>query len=312
MRREDIEFTGPGGATLRGWFFPADAANPSPCVVLQHGVSGVKELHLDGYATVLQAAGLSCVVYDHPGFGASDAVPGTPRSEIDPWQQVRGIQDAITYASLRDDVDADRIGLWGTSFGAANAFVTAALDRRVKAVCGQIAFINGPRTFEARFSADERAHLLELFAQDRRARMSGADPIMVPAVAAAPSGEAMPGQGAYAFFTNGAAERAPAWRNELTARSFELMLAYDPAAVLPRIAPTPLLMLVAPDDELAPAEFATDAFATAHEPKRIEMLPGGHFDAYTGTPFEQSSAAAADWFSTHLLAGDRVGGGVTA
>jgi len=35
----------------------------------------------------------------------------------------------------------------------------------------------------------------------------------------------------------------------------------------------------------------------------------GHFDAYTGTPFEQSSAAAADWFSTHLLAADRVGGG---
>src|SRR5437667_8454454 len=144
MRREDIEFTGPGGATLRGWFFPADAANPSPCVVLQHGVSGVKELHLDGYATVLQAAGLSCVVYDHPGFGASDAVPGTPRSEIDPWQQVRGIQDAITYASLRDDVDADRIGLWGTSFGAANAFVTAASTAASRRSAGRSRSSTGP------------------------------------------------------------------------------------------------------------------------------------------------------------------------
>lgn len=301
MSREEIEFVGPGGATLRGWFFPADSASPSPCVVLQHGISGVKELYLEDYARVLQAAGLSCVVHDHPGFGASDAVPGTPRGEIDPWQQVRGIQDAITYASLRDDVDADRIGLWGTSFGAANAFVTAAGDRRVKAVCGQIPFISGPRTFEERFSSDERAHLLELFRQDRRARMSGADPIMVPAVAAEPSGEAMPGQDAYAFFTNGAAERAPAWRNELTVRSFELMIAHNPAAVLPLIAPTPLLMLVAPDDELAPAAFATEAFETACEPKRIEMLPGGHFDAYSGVPFKQSSAAAADWFTTHLL-----------
>ena len=71
-------------------------------------------------------------------------------------------------------------------------------------------------------------------------------------------------------------------------------------------------MLVASDDELAPAEFAADAFATAHEPKRIEMLPGGHFDAYTGTPFEQSSAAAAEWFSTHLLASARTGSGARA
>src|SRR5438552_3044402 len=109
MSRDEIEFAGPGGATLRGRFFGAETAGPNACVVLQSGFSAVKEMYLDDYAEVLQAAGLSCVVYDHPGFGASDAVPGTPRCETDPWQQVRGIQDAITYASLREDVDADRI-----------------------------------------------------------------------------------------------------------------------------------------------------------------------------------------------------------
>jgi hypothetical protein len=36
-----------------------------------------------------------------------------------------------------------RIAVWGTSFSAAHAFVVAAIDRRVKAVCGQAPFISG-------------------------------------------------------------------------------------------------------------------------------------------------------------------------
>ncbi|MFC7648876.1 hypothetical protein ACFQX6_56925 [Streptosporangium lutulentum] len=41
-----------------------------------------------------------------PGFGASDAASGKPRHEIDPWEQIRDYQHAITYASNRPDVDA--------------------------------------------------------------------------------------------------------------------------------------------------------------------------------------------------------------
>ncbi len=58
MVREDVEFTAQG-ATLRGWFYPAEGASGSaPCVVLQHGFSGVKEMWLDRYAEVFQGAGL--------------------------------------------------------------------------------------------------------------------------------------------------------------------------------------------------------------------------------------------------------------
>jgi dienelactone hydrolase len=58
MDREDIEFTGEGGTTLRGWFYSAeDAAGPAPVVVLVHGLSGVKEMHLDDYAEIFAEAG---------------------------------------------------------------------------------------------------------------------------------------------------------------------------------------------------------------------------------------------------------------
>ena len=35
------------------------------------------------------------------------------------------------------------------------------------------------------------------------------------------------------------------------------------------------------------------------EPKKLVILPGGHFDAY-GAGFAQASAAARDWFVAHL------------
>ena len=298
MSREDVEFSGPGGATLRGWFYAAAGPEPRPCVVLQHGFSAVKEMYLDDYAEAFRAAGVSCLVYDHPGFGASDAVPGTPRQEIDPWQQVRGVQDAITHASLREDVDEHRIGVWGSSYGAGNAYVTAAIDHRVTVVAGQVPFISGPATFEALVGPD--AQVLDLCARDRRARVHGADPLTVPAVAETAVGQAMPGEGAYRWFTTAHTERAPSWLNEVTARSLEIMRGWEPAVYFPRIT-VPLLMVVAPEDELTASDVALTAFEQARSPKRLVRLPGGHFDAYTGEQFTQSSAAAADWFAEHLV-----------
>jgi hypothetical protein len=58
-------------------------------------------------------------------------------------------------------------------------------------------------------------------------------------------------------------------------------------------------MLVAFGDHLVPAELATAAFEHAHEPKRLIVLPGGHFDAY-GAGFTAASGLARDWFVQHL------------
>ncbi len=70
-----------------------------------------------------------------------------------------------------------------------------------------------------------------------------------------------------------------------------------------RIGPTPLLMLVAKEDTLTPTDLALDAYNRALEPKQLAILPGGHFAAYTGAGFAQSSGAARDWFVQHLCSG---------
>jgi fermentation-respiration switch protein FrsA (DUF1100 family) len=300
--RADVEFS-VEGTTIRGWFYTPDTGGaPYPTVVLQHGFSAVKEMHLDDYAEVFAAAGLACLVYDHPGFGASDPVAGTPPLEIDPWQQIRFVSHAITYAQSRGDVDSGRIGLWGSSYGAANAYVTAAIDRRVKAIVGQVPLVTGSLSFTQLVRIDQWAATEEMFAADRLARLRGEAPAMVPVVDDDPMApSALPTPDSHAWFTATAEKRAPGWRNEVTLRSLEYFRGYEPIDYVPKISPTPLLMVVAPGDRLVDGGLSLRAYAAAVEPKRLVLVDGGHFDAYTGTGFEISSAAARDWFVAHLI-----------
>ncbi|HEX6381909.1 MAG TPA: alpha/beta hydrolase, partial [Acidimicrobiia bacterium] len=86
-----------------------------------------------------------------------------------------------------------------------------------------------------------------------------------------------------------------------TLRSVEMFLEYEPGAYISRVSPTPLLMVVAAGDILTVSDLAIDAYENAREPKKLVILPGGHFDAYTGPDFETSSGAARDWLAQHLL-----------
>jgi len=47
-------------------------------------------------------------------------------------------------------------------------------------------------------------------------------------------------------------------------------------------------------------DLALEAYEKALEPKKLLILPGGHFDAYTGEAFKVNSAAQRDWFVQHL------------
>ena len=53
------------------------------------------------------------------------------------------LRDAITYARTLREVDGDRIGVWGSSYGGAHVIVVGAMDRRVKCVVSQVPLISG-------------------------------------------------------------------------------------------------------------------------------------------------------------------------
>jgi uncharacterized protein len=297
--RQDVDFQA-DGPRLRGWLFTPDTgAGPFPAVVMAHGFSAVKEMYLDDFAEVFARAGLAALVFDNRNFGASG---GEPRQEIDPWAQVRDYRDAITYARTRSEVDAGRIGVWGSSYSGGHVLVVAAIDRRVRCAVAQVPLVSGYRNILRLVRADMLAPLRAMCEQDREGRFAGQPPAMVPVVSADPAGPAaLPTADSYQWFTETGRTRAPAWKNEVTLRTVEMLMEYEPGAYVERISPTPLLMVVAAGDHLTPADLALATYDRALEPKQLVVLPGGHFDAYVGPGFEQASGAARDWFVQHLL-----------
>jgi uncharacterized protein len=300
MARRDIEFDAEG-VTLRGWFYDADGrSGAAPTIVMAHGFSAVKEMYLDKFAEVFAGAGLNALVFDNRNFGASD---GEPRCEIDPVQQVRDYRHAITYASTLDEVDPTRIGAWGSSYSGGHVLVLGAIDRRVKAVVAQVPLVSGSANIAELVRADFRAGFRQMFDDDRAARFRGDPPAMVPVVAEDPlAPSALPTPDSWTWFTETGKTRAPSWKNEVTLRTVEMLGEYEPAAYIARISPTPLLMVVAREDHLTPAHLAIDAYERAREPKRLVILPSGHFDAYVDG-FDEASVPARDWFVEHLGAG---------
>jgi fermentation-respiration switch protein FrsA (DUF1100 family) len=60
------------------------------------------------------------------------------------------------------------------------------------------------------------------------------------------------------------------------------------------------MMIVAENDTLTPTDLAIEGFERARSPKRLEIIPGGHFDAYV-KGFDLSSTPALEWFQQHLM-----------
>jgi uncharacterized protein len=295
--RQNIEFDAEG-VTLRGWLYlPDGATGPVPTIVMAHGFSAVKEMYLDSFAEAFAAGGLGALVFDNRNFGTSD---GEPRQEIDPWQQVRDYRHAITYAQTRSEADADRIGVWGSSYSGGHALVLGAIDKRIRCVACQVPLVSGFRNIQRLVRQDFLGANRAAFDQDRAARYRGEPPAMVPVVDPDPMAtSALPTPDSWEWFSETGKSRAPEWKNEVTLRTVEMLMEYEPSAYLERISPTPLLMVVAAGDHLTPADLALEAFQQAREPKKLVLLPGGHFDAYV-KDFDAASGAARDWFLEHL------------
>ncbi|HMM75775.1 MAG TPA: alpha/beta fold hydrolase [Gammaproteobacteria bacterium] len=283
--REDLRFEA-DGVELAGVLLRPDGAGPHPLVVLSHGFSAVMAMGLLDYAELFRAAGLACLVYEHRGFGASG---GEPRHEIDPWRQVADMRDALSYARTLPGIDPARIGLWGTSYAGGHALAVAALDRRVCCVVSQVPLVEGHATLRSWIGEANWALMQQRFADDRDARYRGEVPRITK--------PARPGDQTWDWVVAIGAEAI--YPNRITQRSLELIASYEPGQFVTRIAPTPLMMILASDDTQTPYAGQLAAFERAGEPKKLVTIAGGHYDPYT-TSFGTAAGAARDWFLAHL------------
>ncbi len=298
--RQDITFLSQG-LNCAGWLYIPDdllTGEGRPAIVMAHGFSAVKEMYLDAFAEVFVAAGFVTLAFDYRYQGASE---GEPRGRIIPSEQHEDYRNAITWVSLRSEVDPSRIGVWGSSYSGAHVLHLAAFDKRIKAAVAQVPLVNGMQNAQRLLRADILAQFIETLAQDRILRYTQGTVNYVPVVAPEGQPSALPTPDSYEWFTKTAETRAPNWRNEVSLESMEKFLEYNPAANIHLIAPTPLLMVVASHDTLTPTDLALEAYQRAREPKSLVIVKGPHFGAYTDPAFSQSAPPAAEWFTRHLM-----------
>ena len=296
MQRSDCSIDVPG-ATLAAWWYQPSGPGPHPAVVMAHGFGAVKEMFLDRFAECFAAAGLAVLVFDHRGFGAST---GTPRQEADPVLQARDYRHAITWLCARPEVDAERIGIWGSSYSGGHVLQVAGVDKRVRCVVAQVPMVSGHAQTQRRVPPARLAAMHALHAQER-ARLAAGEPPRLRAIIAADNAEAFvyDAPEALDFYKHGERLAPDRWRNEVTLSTVAHSTEYEPGAHMEFISPTPLLMLVADNDTITPTDLALAAYARALEPKQLLMLPGDHFVPYQRA-FERASSAARDWFVQHL------------
>jgi hypothetical protein len=177
--------------------------------------------------------------------------------------------------------------------------VLGATDRRLRCVVAQVPTISGYEQGLRRVSPDATPALEHAFNEDERAGLRGEQPRRQAVVSGDPSvPAAYRSQDAIDFFLQPIPEGL--WKNEVTLRSTRAARMYEPGAWVSRVSPTPLLMVVASNDKVTVADLALAAYERALEPKRLALVPGGHFDPYLDQ-FRVAEAAATEWFREHLI-----------
>ncbi|HET6878992.1 MAG TPA: alpha/beta hydrolase [Pirellulales bacterium] len=298
FERRDVRFESEG-LSCAGWYYvPEELASGErrPAIVMAHGWSGVKEMCLANFAEAFAAAGFVVLVFDYRCLGDSE---GEPRQQILPDEQRRDYKNAISWIASQGEVDPDRIGIWGTSFSGGHVQVVAAEDRRVKAVVAHVPAV-GIRSTALEWL--RRGLVRETLAAGWLIVCQALQPrktLTIPVVNQPGGAATLPGDEAWNWKKR-TAPLAPNWRNEVTVRSLIAAMRDSIRPYIPRIAPTPLLMVVATRDHYCFTGEQRRAFATAGEPKKLIEVDGGHFDFYEEPGLSQVLPDEVEWFQRHL------------
>ena len=128
---EAVSFHTRDGLRLAGWFLPG---SNGPTVVLVHGRGGSRTRVLP-HADYLHRGGFSVLLFDLRYRGESEGEEATLGAK-----EVWDVEAAVGYLATRPDVDPERIGVQGGSFGAVSAILAAAETPEIKGVVAEIPF----------------------------------------------------------------------------------------------------------------------------------------------------------------------------
>ncbi|MEE8200939.1 MAG: alpha/beta fold hydrolase [Candidatus Acidoferrales bacterium] len=137
---EVVEFTTPEGETLKGWFFPGSRGGPA--VILCHGYRSSR-LDILTLTTTLQNHGYNVFTFNFAGHGDSPVGYTTLG-----YKETEELLAALEALAARDDIDRERIGLWGYSLGGYAVLNAAPRFPAVKAVAVDSVYLRPSQMLE--------------------------------------------------------------------------------------------------------------------------------------------------------------------
>ena len=260
-------------------------------VLLCHGYTGVKDLYLPDNAKTLNDAGYVVMTFDYKGWGESE---GT-RSRLAPYSRVADVQAAMTYLSIQPEADADRIGLYGTSYGGATVSWTAAIDQRAKCIVSVVGIGHGARWMSRVRRVDEWVDLRERSKEDREKRATTGESDYVD------RSEILLPDRQSAELAAAARRLNPAAVGTIPMEYVDDTIGFNPEWIVDKISPRPILFITSEDDRLVLPEESEQLYAHAGEPKKLVVLKGyGHYEVYSEPAFSEVMGETLEWYGEYL------------
>ena len=131
LQYEDVTVTNPDGMKLVGWFIPSENG---AVIIMQHGYKSTRSemlneaemMHRHGYGILL-----TTVRAHDESEGELITLGYYEMADLEAWYQ---------YLISRDDIDPEKIGILGNSYGGMLSIQYAAQNQNIKAVVADCAF----------------------------------------------------------------------------------------------------------------------------------------------------------------------------
>jgi len=285
MKRE-VSFYSEGQKIVGDLYLPNNSEGKKfPAVILCHGFAGVKEVALPPYAEFFAEQGFVSLVFDYRGFGGSEG----ERGYLVPQRQVTDIRSAITYIQSLEEFNTEKVSLWGSSFGGANAIYTASIDKRVKSLVVQLAFGSGERMIKGKMNDEEKSKIDSTLAKAWAREVTSNKKLSLKA------DQILTDDDSKTFYAK-MSEEYPQMQVKIPITTLSYILELKPEDVVSKVK-QPILIIAAENDIVCPATESEILFSKANEPKELCILKKAkHFDTYSGENFKISSQRAVEWF----------------
>lgn len=297
-KRTDVEFESEG-ITCRGWHYLPSKKNVggSSCIVMAHGLGGTKDSGLHPYAERFAEKGFHVIVFDYRHFGTSD---GLPRQLLLVDRQIADWTAAVEFARSQDQIDSNRIGLWGTSFSGGHVITIASTDSDIAAICSQNPMLDGMASIFQVVKSAGIGQLLKMslcgIADTIRSRL-GLSPVTMPIIGKSGEFAAITGDEAYNGYMAICSET---WKNEMTAQMTVTLPFYRPISQARKVT-CPVLLQPCMDDSVVSAPSALKLATKLGDLVTLKKYEDkDHFDLYEGEGFELAVSDQIDFFKRTL------------